>query len=192
MLLALGPLVVDTTVRTVVVGVLDGSSAAQTPSLPGADAAWLTSPTAEAVASMLDATGLPVGVTVHDPSTLDGLVSAGAVAVECGSVAALDEAAHREVALWCSPDQVDRALAAGAPPERIVCDPGDARITTAGATAGATVAGRGPAAWGEVARAVHGGARVVRTGDVRSVRRVVTVLDRLAAARAAARPEVAP
>lgn len=188
MLLALGPLVVDTTVRTVVVGVLDGSSAAQTPSLPGADAAWLTSPTAEAVASMLDATGLPVGVTVHDPSTLDGLVSAGAVAVECGSVAALDEAAHGEVALWCSPDQVDRALAAGAPPERIVCDPGDARIPTAGAT----VAGRGPAAWGEVARAVHGGARVVRTGDVRSVRRVVTVLDRLAAARAAATPAVAP
>ena len=180
MLLALGPLLLDTTVRTVVVGVLDGiAPASMARAAAGADVVWLrSSPTPDQVGSAGRETGLPVGVT-DVTGALDDLVAAGAVAIECGSSGAVDVAAHCGLTMWCLPSQVERALAAGVPRERIISEPvGD------GATvAGATIGGAGPGTWGEVVRAVQGGARVVRTTDVRAVRRVVTVTDRLLAAR---------
>ena len=178
--LALGPLQLDTAVRTVVVGLAD---AADSHALAGADAAWLTSPTPSRVAT-LAGTGLPVGVTVAEVASLRELVDAGAVAVACPSAA--DVARQPSLTLWSSPAQATEAVAAGLPPERLVCEPGDRHIA---AVAGTTVEGGGPAAWGQVVRDVLAGARVVRTDDVAAVRRVVTVLDRLVAARHAASPE---
>ena len=186
MLLALHPLLLEAAARTIVVGVLDGSARA---SIAGADAVWLDSPTAEQVASAVRDTRLPVGVTVDDVSALDGLLAAGATAVECGSPGIVEVARDRGLSLWCPATQADRAIAIGLPAERIVSELG----SSGGATVvGTTVAGDGPGTWGAVVRAVHGGARVVRTTDVRSVRRVVTVMDRLAVARAATGQRVAP
>lgn len=179
MLLALGPLLLDTAARTVVVGVLDGAGPG---AAVGADAVWLRRPTADQVASVSRDTGLPVGVTVDDVTALDELVAAGAVAIECVSLATVDVALGRQLTMWCSPVQADRAIGAGVPVERIVCEPAEAGAPT---VVGATIAGDGPCAWGEVLRVADAGARVVRTTDVRSVRRVVTVIDRLASARSA-------
>lgn len=186
MLLALGPLLLDTTVRAVVVGVLDGTGPA---SIAGADAVWLRRPTADQVVATSRDTGLPVGVTVDDVAALEDLVAAGAVAVECDSPGAIDAALDRQVTMWCPPAQADRAIGGGVPAERLVRESGDAGAAT---VVGVTIAGHGPRTWGEVAGAVHAGARVVRTTDVRSVRRVVTVMDQLTLARAAAGREVAP
>lgn len=183
MLLALGPLQLDTTVRTVVVGVLDGvAPGAMAGAAAGADAVWfLSSPSPQQVRAATGETGLPVGVT--GDAELQDLVSAGAVAIECGPADAVDVAAQLGLTIWCGASRVDQALAAGVPRARIVSEPGADGSTVAGAT----VTGAGPGTWGEVIRAVHGGARVVRTTDVRSVRRVVTVADRLLAARPADR-----
>ena len=179
MLLALGPLLLDTTVRTVVVGLVDEAGPA---SCAGADAVWLGSPTPRQVASTGRATGLPVGVTVEDVDGLDDLVAAGAVAVECGVPEAVSAARDLQLTMWCRSGQAERATAAGVAPEHIVRTAAD----VAAGVVGLTVDGDGPHTWGEVVRATHAGARVVRTTDVRSVRRVVTVMDRLARARAAA------
>lgn len=186
MLLALGPLLLDTTVRTVVVGVLDGTGPA---SIAGADAVWLRHPTVDQVVATSRATGLPVGVTVDDVAALDDLVAAGAVAIECDSPGAIDVALDRQVTMWCPGPQADRATEAGVPAERVVREPGAAGDAT---SVGVTVTGHGPRTWGEAVRAGHGGARVVRTADVRSLRRVVTVMDRLTVARTATGRGVAP
>ena len=179
MLLALGPLLLDTTDRTVVVGVLDGiAPGSMASAAAGADVVWLRAPSPEHVETVGRETGLPVGVT-DDVGALDDLVAAGAVAVECSSSGAIGLALRGEVALWCAPSQARQALGAGVPPERIVSEPGDRGRSVVGAT----VAGQGPGTWGEVVRALHGGAGVVRTTDVRAVRRVVSVADRLRAAR---------
>lgn len=182
MLLALGPLLLDTTDRTVVVGVLDGvAPGPMATASAGADVVWLHSPSPEHVQMASRETGLPVGVS-DDVDALDELVAAGAVAVECSSSGAIGLALRGEVALWCAPGQARQALGAGVPPERIISEPGDGGRSVAGAT----VAGEGPGTWGEVVRAVHAGAGIVRTTDVRAVRRVVTVADRLRAARPSA------
>lgn len=182
MLLALGPLLLDTTDRTVVVGVLDGiAPGSMATAAAGADVVWLCSPSPDHVETASSETGLPVGVT-DDVDALDDLVAAGAVVVECSSSGAIGLALRGEVALWCAPDQTRQALGAGVPPERIISEPGDGGRSVAGAT----VAGEGPGTWGEVVRAVHAGAGVIRTTDVRAVRRVVTVADRLRAARPSA------
>lgn len=184
MLLALGPLQLDTRGRTVVVGLPEGADQTSVAiAAAGADALWLRSPTAAQVAAATQHTGLAVGVTVADPGSLDDLVRAGAVAVECASTVAVDAALARHLALWCPPSQAVHAVAAGVPPERVVCEPGATGATT---VPGVTVAGTGPPVWGEVVRAAMAGARVVRTSDVRSVRRVVTVVDRLVTVRDAA------
>lgn len=189
MLLALGPLQLDTAVRTVVVGVVTGSApAAVEHAATGADAVWLCDAApAGQVAQLCRETGLPIGVTVDDLDLdlLDELVAAGAAAIESGSPGAVEAAAVRRLAMWCDPVQADRARQAGIPAERLVCEaaPGGTGVP------GATVAGAGPATWGAVVRAVHDGARVVRTADVRSVRRVVTVTDRLRSARLTSQPE---
>ena len=182
MLLALGSLLLDTTDRTVVVGVLDGiAPGSMAQAAAGADVVWLRSPSPEHVGTARRETGLPVGVT-DEVAALDDLVAAGAVAVECLSAEALDLARLADVALWCTPSRAGQALSSGVPPERIISEPGHGATTVAGAT----VAGEGPGAWGEVVRAVRAGAGVIRTTDVRSVRRVVTVADRLRAARPSA------
>lgn len=185
MLLALGPLQLDTASRTIVVGLADRL---HDPTLAGADAAWLAAPTADRVATLAGA-GLPVGVTVADLAMLGELVHAGAVAVACPDDDVVDAAVDLALTLWCSPAQAARATAVGVPPDRVVCEPGNPGTAP---VAGTTVAGEGPAAWGQVVRHVLAGARVVRTQDVASVRRVVTVLDRLVAARGAARQEASP
>jgi hypothetical protein len=184
-LLALGPLQLDTASRTVVVGLADRL---HDPTPAGADAAWLAAPTAERVATLAGA-GLPVGVTVVDVAMLPELVHAGAVAVAGPDGAVVDAAVDLALTLWCTPAQAARAATAGVPPDRVVCEPGD---PGAAPVAGTTVEGDGPAAWGQVIRHVLAGARVVRTTDVASVRRVVTVLDRLVAARGAGRQEASP
>lgn len=185
MLLALGPLQLDTASRTVVVGLADRL---HDPTLAGADAAWLAAPTADRVAALAGA-GLPVGVTVADVAMLPELVHAGAVAVAGPEDDVVDAAADLALTLWCSSAQAAHAATVGVPPDRVVCEPGDPGTAP---VAGTTVEGEGPAAWGQVVRHVLAGARVVRTQDVASVRRVVTVLDRLAAARGAGPQEASP
>jgi hypothetical protein len=131
-----------------------------------------------------DRSGLPVGVTADDPALLRELVAAGAVAVEpTGAVDVADLATTERLALWCGPAEARRAIDAGVRPDRIVVESDDGGAL---GTAGATVAGSGAATWGAIVRSVLGGARVVRTADVRAARRVVTVVDRLLAARSAA------
>ena len=187
MLLALGPLQLDTTVRTVVVGVDTGTGPVEH-AASGADAVWLCDgATAGRLEQLRQATGLPIGVSVEDLDRLDELVAAGAVALESGSVGAVEAAAHQGLTLWCDPAQAEQARRAGVPRERLVCEP----AAGGSAVPGATVAGTGPATWGAVARVVHDGARVVRTTDARSVRRVVTVADRLRAAHLARHREPA-
>jgi hypothetical protein len=180
-LLALGPLQLDTTVRTVVVGVVDGADLTGVAQpVNGADALWLRAPcTPEQAAVVCRDGGLPVGVTVDDLEMLDELVAAGAVAIESTSPDAVAAAAARRLSLWCTPAQAHQARRAGVDGAHIVQEPG---APDAGGVPGTTVEGYGPATWGAVARAVHDGCRAVRTVDVRSVRRVVTVADRLLAA----------
>lgn len=186
---ALGPLPLDSMVRTVVVGVLgDGPPGEVTRWATRGDAVWLGSnPTPAQVAAVRSGTGLPVGATIEEPAQLGALVDAGIAAVECTAPAAVAAVLAADLFLWCGPEQAAQALAAGVPSERIVCE-GD---RVGAAQAGVTVAGDGPAAWGQVVRAVHAGAKVVRSSDVGSVRRVVAVLDRIAASRAAGRRPVA-
>jgi hypothetical protein len=178
-LLALGPLLLDTTDRTVVVGMLDGiAPGAMAKAAAGADVVWLRSPSPEHVGTAGRETGLPVGVT-DDVGALGDLVAAGAVAVECDAADAVDHALRNGVTLWCGPVQAGQALAAGVARDRIISEPGDGGR----AVIGATVVGAGPGTWGHVVRMLGAGAGVVRTTDVRAVRRVVTVADRLRAAR---------
>lgn len=179
MLLAIGSSLLDTTVRTVVVGLLDGAGPT---SIAGADALWLPSPTPERVAATSRDTGLPVGVTLDDLGALGELVAAGAVAIECASLAAIAAARDLQLTMWCSSGQAARAVDAGVAPERIVREQGWGVATAVGVS----VVGHGPGTWGEVVRATRAGARVVRTTDVAAVRRVVSVLDRLAAERSTA------
>ena len=180
MLLALGPLQLDTTARTVVVGlVASADPACVEQASVGADALWFQRASTAQVADAGRRSGLPVGVTVEHLDLLAELAGAGAVAVELAS-ADLDVAhAARldDLGLWCTPAQARRALEVGVSPDRVVTEGGGAGVP------GATVPGDGPATWGAVLRTVEGGARVVRTTDVAAVRRVVTVVDRLAAAR---------
>lgn len=143
---------------------------------------WLAHPTPEAVADARDRTGLPVGVTVADLEALADLVAAGAVAVEAADLPA-GITWPEGLVNWCAPAQAHRALDDGVPAERIIVE----RIDAAGpGFTGATVPGEGPTAWGAILARVEAGVRVVRTQDPRSVRRVVTVADRLLEARAAA------
>ena len=168
------PTRVDATPRTVIVGLVEAAALeAVEQAATGADALWLRSATPEQVAAAIRATGLPVGVTSDDVTALEELVDAGAVALESATEGALALAAARGLTAWCRPAQGDGALARGVSVAKVVVE---------GRT-GVTVAGDGPAAWGAVVRAVHGGATVLRTTDVRSVRRVVAVTDRLVSAR---------
>lgn len=179
--LALGSLQLHPTVRTVVVGLLEASAARVEPLEMAADALWLRGPVTPAhVAEVCERTGLPVGVTVDHADLASELVAAGAVALEAASAAVdvVDEAGPSAVALWCTPADARRAGEAGVAPDRIIVEGGGPGI------AGITVDGAGPAAWGAVLGSVFDGVRVVRTADARAVRRVVTVADRLLAARA--------
>jgi hypothetical protein len=183
-LLALGPLQLDATDRTVVVGVATRSGTVEH-AAGGADAVWLCAgATAGRVDQLRRGTGLPIGVTVEDLDGLDELVAAGAVALESGSPGAVASAIRRGLALWCDPAQAAQARQAGVPEELVICEGAPGPGVPA-----ATLAGTGPGTWGAAARAVHDGARVVRTADVRSVRRVVTVADRLRRARLASTHE---
>lgn len=180
MLLAIGPLQLDTTVRTVVVGMVGAVDARSVDdALACADAVWLLEPRSADEVTAACQRGRPVGVTVEDLGLLEELVAAGAVAVESASPGAVDAVAHHGVALWSDPELARRAIDAGVPPERLVTERGGPGVH------GATVAGVGPAVWGEVVRALLDGARVVRTTDVRAVRRVAAVTDRLVTARTA-------
>lgn len=170
------PTVMDPRLRTVVIGLVDEPGHAALERAAKADALWLRSATSDEVAAVTRTSQLPVGATAGDLGLLEELVAAGAVAVECAAEGAVELAASRGLMLWCDPGQVDQAVAAGVPAARLVVE----------ARNGATVAGEGPAAWGAVVRAVQGGATAVRTTDVRSVRRVVAVTDRLRAARTTA------
>lgn len=175
MLPALGPTLLDAHVRAVVIGVVEGSSPASVErASTGADGLWLRSATPDDVERVRRAAGLPVGVTADDVAELEDLVAAGATGVECRTDGAADLAASSGLVLWCTPAQAAAALAAGVAEAHLVVE----------GRSGATVPGEGPAAWGGVVRAVAGGATVVRSTDTRSVRRVVTVTDRLRAARA--------
>ncbi len=175
MLLALGPTLLDTQVRAVVIGVVDDASqAAIERASAGADGLWLRSATPDGVERARRSSGLPVGATVDDLAALEELVAAGAAGVECPAQDAAELASSSGLVLWCTPRQADGARAAGVT---------DSKLVVEGRT-GATIEGEGPPAWGAVVRAVGTGAGVVRTTDVPAVRRVVTVTDRLRAARA--------
>lgn len=186
MLLALGPLQLDATDRTVVVGVVTRSGTVEH-AVAGADAVWLCDDaTAGRVEQLRRGTGLPVGVTVEDLDRLDELVAAGVVALETGSPDAVEAAVRHRLTLWGDPSQAARARGADVPEELIVCQGAPGPGVPA-----ATLAGTGPGTWGAAARAVHDGVRVVRTTDARSVRRVVTVADRLRRAHRAGTQEAA-
>lgn len=188
--LALGPLQLDPTVRTVVVGLVTvPASPCVEPLGRGADVLWLPGAARPGhVADAVGRSGLPVGVTVDDPALLGDLVGAGAVAFEpSGAVDVTDLLGTEGLAVWCTPAQARRAVEAGISQDRIVVEPGGSDDP---GCPGVTVVGAGPATWGAVLRDLLAGARVVRITDVASARRVVTVADRLLSARAAAREEI--
>lgn len=184
MLLAPGPLQRDATAPTVVVGLADGPGRLDVARVaPGADVVWLGRPaTAAQVQEVAARSGRPVGITLDGPAPLAELRAAGAVAVELGAgdVDLPEVVAVDGLGLWCGPATARRALDAGLAPDRLIVEGGP--WTGPGET-GATVPGAGPSAWGAALRAVLGGAGVVRTTDVRALRRVVAVTDRLVAAR---------
>lgn len=185
MLLALGPLQLDTMARTVVIGLADSLDrgcieAAAT----GADAVWLRR--GATVAQVSEAVercgGRPVGITVDDLDRPIDLAAAGAVAVEVRtSDVDVDELASvRGLSLWCTPGLARRALGAGVVAERLMVEGGP---WDGPGVVGSTVVGEGPSAWGAVVRAVQDGVGAVRTTEPRAVRRVVAVADRLVAAQ---------
>lgn len=179
MLLALGPLQLDTAVRTAVVGLTDSLAPGDIErAAVGADLLWLRRVGGSGVTEAARRSGLPVGVTDPEACSLDELIEAGAVAVErtSGDLDVADLARLDRIGLWCGPDVARQALAAGVACERLVVEGASSSDEVAGGT---TLAGDGPAVWGAVIRAVLGGSVVVRTTDPRSVRRVVAVTDRL-------------
>lgn len=184
MLLALGPLQLDTTMRTVVIGVADSpDDACVDMATAGADAVWLRGEaTVAQVRAATERCARPIGVTVGDLDRSAELEAAGAVAVEMrfsdADVAGL--ASHPGLSLWCVPDVARLALDAGVAPERLIVEGGP---WDGPGVVGATVVGDGPATWGLVVHALLEGAGAIRTTDARAVRRVVTVADRLLSAR---------
>lgn len=184
MLLALGPLQLDTAAGTVVVGLADSlAPGCVERAAVGADLVWLQrAGTGAEVAEAAERAELPVGATVEEAAALDDLLAAGLAAVELrsGAADAVDAVPGSGSALWCTPGSARRALDAGIAPDRIIVEGHDG---SGPGLRGTTIAGDGPAAWGSVVRAVLDGTAVVRTTDVQAVRRVVTVVDRLVAAR---------
>lgn len=184
MLLALGPLQLDTTARTVVIGVADPRDGGCVDAASvGADAVWLRpGATAAQVREIAGRCDRPVGITVDDLDGWADLVAAGAVAVEVRSpdVDVAEVASARDLTLWCGPGVARRALDAGVALEHLVVEGG---AWDRPGVVGVTVQGAGPSAWGTVVRAVLDGAGAVRTTDPRALRRVAAVVDRLVAAR---------
>jgi hypothetical protein len=185
-LLALGPLQLDTTMRTVVIGVADSpDDACVDLATAGADAVWLRgAATVAQVRAAAERCARPIGVTVDDLDRAAELEAAGAAAVEVRSPDADADVAglgsRPGLSLWCVPDVARRALDAGVAPERLIIEGGS---WDGPGVVGATVVRDGPATWGSVVHALLEGAGAVRTTDARSVRRVVTVADRLLSAR---------
>ena len=186
MLLALGPLQLDTTTRTVVIGVADSpDDACIDRATSGADAVWLRgAATMAQVRAAAQRCARPIGVTVDDLGRSAELEAAGAVAVEVRARHADADLAglgsHAGLGLWCVPGLVRRALDAGVAPERLIVEGGP---WDGPGVAGATVVGDGPSTWGSVVHVLLEGAGAIRTTDARAVRRVVTVTDRLLSAR---------
>lgn len=170
--LVLGSQRIDLRDRTVVVAVVDGAPMA----VAGADAVWARSECCDR--DLVAAAGVPVGADAADAADVARLADAGValVGLPSNDDEARAVAAARDLSVLLRavplPGDIDE-------PRVLVeaCTPVD------GAVACCTVDGRGPAAWARAVGAVEAGVRVVRTGDVRSVRRALTVADRLVEAR---------
>ena len=180
MLLALGPVQLDAADSVVIFGIaeaggLEGRPRAST----SCDLVWLRGTvTPEQVSVARQLYDVPVGVDVDDVDLLPELAECGAVAAELRSPnpTSFTVALERGLTLWCTAADAKRAAAAGYEPSRIVVEAG-----AGPGVPGVTQYVDGPGGWGSVFAAVVSGARVVRTTDVRSVRRVVAVTDRLLA-----------
>lgn len=173
--LVLGSQRIDLRDRTVVVALVEGAPVP----VAGADAVWARSSHCDR--ALVAAAGVPVGADAVDADEVERLAAAGVAVVALGSPGgdALAAARAHELSVLVP----SLPAPGGLEPVRVLvesCAPVD------GAVACCTVDGTGPAAWARAVGAVGTGVRVVRTSDVRSVRRAVTVADRLVAARAGA------
>jgi len=148
----------------------------------GADALWCTTPIVDDAA----AAGLPVGAEARDAGDVERLAAAGValVGIRAGDHDACRAAASDGRTVLVQPADVAAARAL-VPPERLLVD---APRPVDGAVACCSPDLAGPAAWGEVAAALAAGVRVVRSAEVRSARRVATVLERLRRAREVVAP----
>lgn len=196
--LALGSQQLDLTARSVVVGLLEPADPPRSLDVDairlvddGADAVWVAAgaSTIADVAALVPRLDRAVGADVADAGAVDELAAAGvaAVGVPADRPDVLDAAARRGMTVLIGgPGQVvdaaRRARGAGLAESRLVLD--DVADGAGLGVGGITAGGAGPATWGAVAAALERGAGVVRTVDVRSVRRVATVVARLQRARA--------
>lgn len=166
--LVLGPDRFDLRDRTVVV--------ARVPALDhprGADALWLDGP----VIDDLSAARLPVGADAVDAADVRRLARSGAafVGVRAGDHDAVRAAGEVGLSVLVHPE--DLPFAAGlVPVERLLAA---AARPVEGAIACCSPDDDGPAAWGAVVAALAAGVRVVRAHGAPSLRRVITVVDRL-------------
>jgi hypothetical protein len=170
--LVLGSQRIDLRDRTVVVAMVDGAPVA----VPGADVVWARSSCCDR--DRVVAAGLPVGTDAADAADVERLARAGVAVVALGSLdeEAIAVAAARDLSVLLPARPVSGDIDAA----RVLVE---ACTPVADAAACCTVTGTGPPAWARAVGAVAAGVRVVRTSDARSVRRAVTVADRLVAAR---------
>ena len=194
--LALGSTQLDLTRRAAVVGLVEpGADAADTVRRAtalrdaGADVVWLrrppTTPVDEVVGPVALALGSPVGADAVDRAEVDALAAAGAVLVglASGRPDALARAEEHGLTVYLDGTP---GTSVGLAPSRLVVE---GHLGDATAIHGCTVHGAGPATWARVVVALQAGALVVRTVDVKAVRRVATVTARLLDARALAAAE---
>lgn len=147
------------------------------PPVAGADALWAS--TVDGVD--LRSVPVAVGVDASDADDVHRLADAGvaAVAIAPADRAACAAAFERGLTILVSPRDA-RAVAGALPAERVLVAGGS---PVAHGAACFTPDGEGPAAWGAATRALAAGVRVLRAADARSMRRVATVVEHLAAAR---------
>lgn len=189
--LALGTTQLDLTPRAAVVGLvepgLDAAHAVRRTSelcAAGADAVWLRrssqAPVTDLVAEIVTTIGCPLGVDAFDRGDVQAVAGAGAALVGLASGRPDAIAAAEEHGLAVYLDGTP-GTSLGLAPSRLVVE---GHLGEDTAIHGCTVRGEGPATWARAVVALRAGALVLRTVDVRAVRRVATVTARLLAARA--------
>ena len=171
---ALGPDAYDLTSRCLVIATLPATdldaAAGLVAASAGADVIEVTDPDAvTALAAVLP--GVPLAISSDRLDAVEAAYQAGAVLGTCPDPAALALAARTGASVIV--DDPAAALAAGIPPDRIALDTPPA---AAGAHPVLVTVPPGPDGIAPTAVAVIGGARLIRTSDPRTARRVCDVL----------------